>query len=1137
MTLKLRKKILIMSKYAIYGIFIQALMYSFVFAESGRAQNMSIEKINITVELNDLSIKESLAELEKLTGFEFAYKHKILNSKKKLTYEKKSVSLANLLRDISKETNLGFKRVNEIIYVNYLNRSSGFVIEENLEMVDVTIKGKVTDENGEGLPGAAVVVKQTKVGTTTDLDGNYTLAVPEGSMLVISFVGYKTLEMDIGNQSTLDIQMEPDTEQLEEVVVVGYGTQKKSDLTGSVVQVNAEDFVIGANTNALQLLGGKASGVHISQSSNSPGGTVEIKVRGVSSVNGGNGVLVVIDGMPNGDVNALSMEDIESVQVLKDASASAIYGSRAANGVVLITTKQGNAKEMSVSYSSYMGFQNVIKRMDMLNGAEWMGMLNALDFESDPNNATDPNYTPRYTDSEIAAVGEGFDWQDQIFRNSVIHNHQLSISGGSEKAKYYASVNYMDNQGVVRNSGQKRYNTRLNLTATPIDKLSVNLNLNVNRIQNDEVSLGRSYDGVVAAALLFDPTLDAELNDLGRYKFNDFLQVDNPEGVLQGWDRNRATNQVFANTRISYEILKGLKVNVNLGTRLTNAKYDQYQNRFTPEGAGSNGEALAENRDNTYGIAEYLLSYDLDKGDHSFKIQGGITYERFENKLLSATARDFLSDANGADFFQAANVENYTAETNRFVNTLRSQLARVNYSYMDKYLLTASVRADGTSKFSDKNKTAIFPSASFGWQVAQEQFMKGQNFIGSLKLRLGYGAIGNQAINNFETITTFLPGSSEDYSNAVLGGSVQTGVVPTRIANENLKWETTKEVNVGVDFAIMDFKISGSIEYYVRNTSDQLFNRPVPRSSGFGSYRENFGNVRNKGIDITLNTRNLSGDLKWETDLTLSFLKNEVTEVPDFVGGRVLSGGGYGFIGDFAIVRKGDPLNAFYGYQMDGVYSTQAQVDAAADAFPDGSARQGLGHPIVRDVNGDGIISPDDRVIVGDPFADLMFGLNNRFSYKGFTLDIFFVGVQGIDAFNNLIAESFYPIDPDRNKLAKYYNNRWSPDNTSGIYPSMVEPGRYQDGRKVNKWTVQDASFIRLKNVTFSYDMPLQSKGFKTANVFLSLENMLTISSYDGFDPDANSSGSLDSSARTTRGTFGDYPLARTIRLGVKFGI
>ncbi len=1131
-------------KLSTYGLILQFFFMTVLHAHNGNAQYKSTSEIIIKKRIVDLSVKETFDLIEANSEFEMFYLEKDLNKHVKISLKPSSRrSVYDILMEVSRQSGLKFKQVNNGISASPIknqDRKRAVPIIEVVEEVEVS--GKVSDENGQGLPGASVIVKGTSRGTTTDLDGNYRLSVPEEATLIISFVGYITQEIAIAGRSKINVQMESDLGHLEEIVVVGYGTQKKKDVTGSVVQVESEDFLKGANTNALQLLNGKASGVHISQSSNAPGGTVEIKIRGANSVNGGNGVLVVVDGLPNGNVDALAPDDIESIQILKDASASAIYGSRAANGVVLITTKQGRQQGLEVSYNTYVGFQNAATRIDMLNGREYMETLNALDFESDPANATDPNYQPIYSDGEVAAIGEGFNWQDQIFRNGLVHNHQLSLSGGNENTTYYASLNYLDNKGVLRNTGETRYNARLNMKVTPIKKLSINFNLNVNRTQTDLLPLGRSsISGVVAAALMFDPTLDAELNDQGRFKLNPFIQVENPESLIQGFDQNRVRNEILGNARIEYEILKGLKMNLNLGTRLNNTKFDSYQNRLTQRGIGSGGIAEVRNDDSSYGLAEYILSYEREVGKHNFKVQGGITYEKFQNRRLEGKAEGFLADTNGSNFFGAANPERFSTVTNRFEPALRSQLGRLNYSYKDKYLLTASVRADGTSKFSDKNKTAIFPSASVGWQIAAEPFMQDQDVVGDLKLRVGYGEIGNQAINNFETIATFVPGGTlingqQVSANAVLGGQILNGAVPARIPNNNLVWETTKEINIGLDFALFDFRLSGSVEYYVRNTSDQLFKRPVPRSTGFANFRENFGNVRNKGVDISLSSKNITKkDLKWETDLVLSFLDNEVTEVPEFVGGEVTGGGGFGFAGDFWVVKAGEPMSAFFGYQIDGIYSTQAEVDAANAKFTDGSARAGLGHPIVSDVNGDGTIDPSDRVVLGKPFADFTFGLNNRVSYKNFTLDLYVIGVQGIDAFNNLITESFYPIDPDRNKLARYYNNRWTPQNPGAEFPSMVEPGRYQDGRKTNKWTVQDASFIRLKNITLGYDVPLNLSGFKSANFFISLENYVTITDFDGFDPDANAAGDNNSSARTERGTFGDYPLAKTIRIGARF--
>lgn len=1113
-----------------------SILLFFVSLLTLHANDTYSQQTKVTIDVNNVTVNQFLDEIESSTDFRFIYKIVDIDLNRTISITAKKETIASVLNRVFNKTMTHYNIIKNRIYLTKKELEETEDKDESINTIieqKFSVNGTIKDGNGVPLPGANIIEKDTSNGTQTDFDGNFSINVSDGNaILVISYIGYVTQEVAVGNQSSVNIVMAEDSATLDEVVVVGYGTQRAKDVTGSVVQVTSKDFVKGANTNALQLLDGKASGVQISQASSAPGGRVDIKVRGVSSINGGNGILVVVDGVPNGNVDALGPDDIESINILKDASASAIYGARAANGVVLITTKRGRKGALEVTYSNYVAFQDVAKRIDMLNGRQYMETLNALDFESDPNNATDPNYQPLYSDSEIQAIGNGFNWQDQIFRNGLIHNHQLSMSGGGEKATYYASVNYLDNKGVLRNTGEKRYNARVNVNVTPTDKLDIKLNLNVNRTNTDLMPLGtNSISGSVAAALLFDPTLDAQLNDQGRYKLNPFIQVENPEAIMQGFDQNRARTEILGNARIEYEVLDGLKAGLHLGTRITSSKFDSYQNRWTQQGLGSEGIGRVVNNDNTYGIAEYTLAYEKEFGDHSLKLLGGLTYEKFVNREVDAEASGFLSDVNGVDFFEAANPERFNTETDKTQRTFRSYLARLNYTYKDKYLVTVNYRADGASVFSETNKTSVFPSLSLGWQIASEPFMEDQDLFNELKFRAGYGEIGNSAINNFETLSTFEVGS-----NAVLGEQVLTGAIPSRIPNQDLVWETTKEVNFGLDFTLLDYRLSGSLEYYVRNTEDQLFQRPVPRSSGFGSFRQNFGNVRNQGFELSLSSQNIvKDDFSWQTDITFSTLKNEVTEVPDFIGGEVTGGGGFAFAGDFWVVKEGEPMAAFYGYQIDGIYSTQAEVDAANNQITDGSARAALGHPIVRDVNGDNRIDEDDRVVLGKPFPDYNFGINNRFQYKNFTLDVYVVGVQGIDAFNNLIAESFYPIDPDRNKLASYYLNRWTPDNPNAQYPSMVEPGRYQDGRKVNKWTVQDASYIRLKNVTLGYDTSIKSLGIDSANFFISLENFLTITDFDGFDPDANSSSNSASTAR--RGTYGDYPLAKTVRIGARFNL
>jgi len=978
----------------------------------------------------------------------------------------------------------------------------------------VQLTGVISDETGLPLPGATILEKNTNNGVVTDFDGNYSIQIAdENSVIMISFVGYTTQEISVAGLTDFNFSLQPSNE-LDEVVITGYGSQQKRDLTGAIVQVKSEDFVKGANTNALQLLNGKASGVHISQSDSAPGGAIDIKIRGAGSINASNAVLVVIDGLPGGSLTALSPDDIESIEVLKDASASAIYGSRAANGVVLITTKRGKSGEMAVSYENYFGFQGVNERVDMLNGGEYLQVLSDINVEGGGDVLSTP--------AEIAAMGEGYDWQDIIFRNSMVQNHQVTMSGGSDTSNYYVSLNHLNNEGVIRESGEKKYNARINYGLTPNDRFNFNLNVSINRSEIDNVKMGRGTNegvGVLAAALLFDPTIGPEVNSEGYYDVNPLVAIENPEAIIQGWDQQVSSNRIYATASVDYKIIEGLTATARFGTNMSDTRRDLYENDKFQVGRGVNGRSTIRNSESNYWIAEYLAEYTREFGDHDFKLLGGITFESNTTRFHQSVASDMLSHVTTTNLQQSGNAETLNAESGKFKNTLQSSLARINYSFKDKYLVTASIRRDGTSRFSDKFKYATFPSGSIGWKLSSEPFMQNNELFSELKLRAGYGEIGNQGIDNFETITTFQAGS-----NAIIGGTTVSGAVPARIANQDLKWETTKEINIGVDFSLANNRFSGSIDYFDRNTYDQLFQQPVPLTTGFTSVRTNFGQVKNSGVDFSFSSRNVDKEWTWDTDIVMSFLKNEVVELPPFAA-NVISGG-FGFSGNYRITQVGSPILSFYGYELNGIF--QQGDDFANSAQPNALP----GHPIFVDQNGDNKIDGSDRVILGDPFADFTYGITNRFGYKDFSLEIYVQGVQGIENFSNLAAESLYPINKERNHLAIHYLDRWTTSNTDAAFPSGVNYTSYSDGtNKVNTYTVQDASFMRIKNITLNYNLPLTNVDFiKSGNVYISGENLLTIApGYVGFDPDGNSDGT-----GISRADFANYPLSRIIRIGCK---
>jgi TonB-linked SusC/RagA family outer membrane protein len=1094
-----------------------------VFAASAATSYSQATKFNL--KMNGVTVRQVFQEIEDNSEFILLYNEKTVNVDRKVDVKAKDETVNSLLDQVFQGTDNTYKIYDRQIVILENEKAEipaevKSIFEASAQQQKV-IMGKVTDSDGQPLPGVSIIVEGTTVGTVTNNDGTFTLLnIPPNTTLVFSFVGMITQKVNIRSQTEINVSMVADAIGIEEVVAIGYGTMKKSDITGSVSSVRSDEFVKGVATNALQLISGKASGVNISQVNSEPGGELTVRVRGAGSINSSNNVLIVIDGLPGGSAANINPSDIERIEILKDASAAAIYGTRAANGVMLITTKKGSSGIPQVSYDTYYAYQTPANEIDVLDATQYMQMINDI--------SKDAGKTIPYTDAEVAAAGTGTNFQDELFRNAWASNHQLSVNGGNNDSKYYVSLGYLDQDGIMVSSGIKKYNVLMNLETNPSDKfkfgINMNANMNIKDLIANESNSGNENADPLNAALMFDPRLSPVKDENGEYEKNPSIALDNPVAMAYGYDYREQNNRIYGTTYGEFQIIDGLKAIVKIGADVNNVRNDQYQDRTTERGAANGGIGDIRSYLQKYWLTEGLIDYDKTFDDHHLSLLAGSTWEKFDNLYQRSGATGFLSDVTNTNLLESGNALTNEVNSSRNTHTLQSLFGRANYTFRDKYLITATVRRDGTSRFSTENKYAIFPSIAVGWRISEESFMENISAVSDLKFRFGYGQMGNEGIGNFETISTFVAGG-----NTVLGGAELSGAQPARIPNPELTWETTEEYNFALDFGLFENRISGNIEYYIKNSIDQLFNKPVPMTTGFSNVRTNFGNVRNSGIDFSLTTRNLTGKLKWTTNFIFSTLKNEVVELPPYVG-DIITGGIVANIPGFALVREGYPMRAFYGYQVTGIF--QENDDIAGSAQPKAKP----GEPIFLDADKSGVIDAADRVVLGSPFPDITYSLNNTFSYKNFNLDIYFLGVEGIKTFNGNVVESMFPINFDRNIMTKHYIERWTPTNPNTEYPSGVNSSVYfANGKMINTYTIQDASYLRLKNVTLSYNIPMKNiKLFKSVLVSVSGENLFTVTNFDGFDPEANQTGDGTSIEKSS---YNNYPLAKVFRIGanIKF--
>ena len=1107
-----------------------------------------------------VTLESVLNEAQQKYGVFVNYKSDLVRNKvvDATSVNRKFSSIDELLNELLAPYNLKYERVEDKFYVVYdadnplevipLPRAKPNASQEksyqlsvpgpvvNLapaaEVIDKTITGQVTDlSTDETLPGVNVLVKGTTIGTVTDINGNYRLTTPDDAQtLVFSSVGYTSEEIAINGRTVINLEMAPDIQSLSEVVVIGYGTVKKSDLTGSVSSIDSKEFNPGVNASVDQLIQGRAAGVQITQTSAEPGGGVSVRIRGSSSINAGNQPLYVIDGLPinNGNVtpgagivpssnarnplNSINPGDIQSIEVLKDASATAIYGSRGANGVILVTTKKGSKNALNVNYNVYGGVQQVIDNYEVLSAQQYVNVLNDL--------RSAEGEDPEFDAAEIAAIGSGTNWQDEIFRSAAISNHQLSFSGGGESNTYYASLNYFDQDGVVANSGLQRYAAKLNLTQN-YGKLTFGINLNTS-YQEDKLTpfsaRGQNQDaGVIQTAIYYDPTAPVFATN-GTYFQSNFINLENPVALTKTTTNVAETNRTFGTAYLEYEIIDGLKAKVNLGSDRQTARRDSYNPTTTVKGAGAGGIADVVTNEALNYLVEGTLNYSKQINENQrIDLLGGATYQNFVFRNANSSALGFPTDAFLTNNLGAGNIESYQIGSNKNRNQLLSYLGRVNYSLFDKYLITASIRADGSSRFGRDNKFGYFPSGAFGWKLGNEPFIEDLDLFSDLKLRASYGITGNQEIGNYRSLT--LLGVA---GQAVIDGQYVVGIAPNQIPNPDLRWERTGQFNVGLDMGFVEGRVSASLDYYIKNTTDLLLNLPVPITSGFQTSLQNVGSVRNQGFELLVNTKNLVGDFTWESSLNFSAIRNEVTDLADV---PFILQGGFGFLPDFAIIREGEPINAYYGYKVAGVFQTSDDIDNSAQPLAQ------PGELKYEDVDGDGEITPEDRTILGSPIPDFTYGFSNTFGYKGITLSVFIQGSYGNELFNRNLLESDNPTSFRRNRFADSYLNRWTPSNPTNENPSFIDPSTAYGGNNNSRY-VEDASFLRIRNINLGYDIPVAGVSFlKSANVYFSVQNVFTITNYSGNNPETSSYG--DSGIVLD---FNAYPLPRIYTIGANIG-
>ena len=1116
------------------------------------------QNTKFSLKLTEKTVKDVLLEIENQSKFHFLYNDEFTDLSRRVSIDVDDVQVDDILDELFSGADLTYKLMDNNLIV---------ITPSKAELAQPSrVTGRVVDQSGTPLPGVTVVEKGTTNGTVTNLDGNYTINVSEGAVLHFSFVGMVPVEVAVANQGEINITLEEDMMGIDEVVVVGYGTQKKADIINSVASMDAEKLNERPVNKVDQALIGQMSGVRVKQTSGLPGQGFSIQVRGTGSITANNEPLYVVDGFPmevspqsssgsfsgGNPLTNLNPNDIESIQVLKDAAAASIYGSRGSNGVVIITTKTGKSGKPQISFNSYFGWNETVKKLDVLSAEEFAErQIEHMNYFWVRDHAADLGATSSQSNAERRALlgldaGEYntkymwddrwlqdghpgldyVDWQDLFFRKGLVQSYQLSATGGNETVNYYVSGDYLDQDGIAIGVNYKRYSARANVEVSPNDNLRFGLNIAPSYSEELDPNV-EGKDAITHIVVGMNPIVEsstgAEGTNVGEntsYAWG--TSRVSPIAEAKNVDRMSQTFRNITTTFVEYQLIDGLKFKTNINFDVHNNEAKRFTPAFITRNRTASASRSGYNRVNF--VNENTLNYNKSIGDHNFDLLAGYSYSTFKLETYSISGTGFASDA-----IPTLNAASSTSGTSfETKNTLISYFGRAQYNYKSKYLAQVSLRRDGSSKFGANTKWGVFPSASIGWRVSEESFMDDVTFFDNLKLRASWGLAGNNGVGDYDQIARL---TFANYSN---GGNLVNGMVPSNFANPDLSWETSETFDVGLDFSILSNRVNGSFDYYTKRNTDLLLNIPVPTASGFGTALTNIGEVLNKGWEFEVTTRNTVGDFKWQTMINLSHNTNEVKKLGP--NNTPIFGGGWDITHN--VLEVGRPMYTLYVVQQNGLLTT-ADIENGYPVY----GNQQAGDPkyvdqLTVDTNGDGvpdqadgIIDADDRTYSGQPNPDYVWGITNNFAYKGFDLSVLVQGQWG-GVLYSTFGRAMYRTGMGANENTLGITRervRWEEDK---VYTEADLAGKTRKspsvfGRIKNTDWLYPNDYWRIRNITLGYDLGrhIRSHVISGARIYVTAENWFGADKYDGgFNPEAvNNSGD----------DYGAFPLSKSMVFGV----